>query len=155
MKRSRILLFLPVILLIIPLVVPAMAGTIPEEPVLQAVKEYFRDCRQGCNNLITSAELKKMLDRQEPPFLLDIRKEEHFNRQHIEGAVNIFWYDLGEHLNKLPWNRKIIVICYTGQSSGQVTSLLRIMGYDACSLLGGMDNGWMERSFPIVAECGT
>lgn len=155
MKRSRILLLLPVLFLIIPLIVPAMAGPIPEEPVMRAVKGYFRDCRRGCNNLITSAELQKMMDRKDTPFLLDIRKKRHFNRQHIEGAVNIFWYDLGDHLNELPENRKIIVICYTGQSSGQVTSLLRIMGYDACSLLGGMDNGWMEESFPLDAECGT
>lgn len=125
------------------------------DPLRAAVEQYFTDCRAGCNNLITSKQLKKMISKNQNPYLLDIRKRKHFNKQHIDGSVNIYWYDLGKHLEELPLKKKIVVICYTGQSSGQVTALLKILGYDACSLLGGIDNGWMEESFPLEAECGT
>lgn len=42
-----------------------------------------------------------------------------------------------EKLNLLPTNKPIVVYCYTGQTSAQVTAYLRILGYDAYSLLFG------------------
>ena len=55
----------------------------------------------------------------------------------------------------LPKDKKIIVVCYTGQTAGQVVSILRLLGYDACSLKGGMVNGWMKDQMPIEAGCST
>lgn len=42
-----------------------------------------------------------------------------------------------EKLNLLPTDKPIVVYCYTGQTSAQVATYLRILGYDAYSLLYG------------------
>jgi len=56
-----------------------------------------------------------------------------------------------ENLKYLPTDKTIIVYCYTGQTSAQVTAYLRLLGYDAKSLLYGangfafqemVDRGW-------------
>ena len=46
--------------------------------------------------------------------------------------------------------------CYTGQTAGQATAALRLLGYDAVSLNGGMGtaanapSGWANKGFPVV-----
>ena len=42
-------------------------------------------------------------------------------------------------LNLLPTDETIVVYCYTGQTSAQVTAYLRMLGYDAKSLLYGVN----------------
>jgi len=42
-------------------------------------------------------------------------------------------------LNLLPTDETIVVYCYTGQTSAQVTAYLRLLGYDAKSLLFGIE----------------
>jgi len=79
-------------------------------------------------------------DTANDPLVLDIRKPEDYALGHIPGAVNI---DAGalftpETLAALPTDRQIVVYCYTGQRSGQVVSVLNMLGYDAYSLKFGM-----------------
>lgn len=79
-------------------------------------------------------------------FLLDIRTPENYSEVgHIEGAVNIFWRDLGkpENLEQLPEDKMIVVIGDTAMSAGQVTPILQMLGYDAVTLRGGMV-AWTE-----------
>nr|WP_306770688.1 rhodanese-like domain-containing protein [Isachenkonia alkalipeptolytica] len=83
-------------------------------------------------------------------YILDIRREEDFLQGHIEGSDHIWWYDVGESLEELPEEKRIVVVCYTGQSSGQVVGILKAMGYDAYSLLDGMDRGWEAEGYPLV-----
>jgi rhodanese-related sulfurtransferase len=50
------------------------------------------------------------------------------------------------------------VYCYTGQTAGQVVGALRLLGFDAVSLKGGMGMpanepmGWMSQGYPTVAS---
>ena len=62
---------------------------------------------------------------------------------HIPGAVRYQpKQDLrtDEMLNRLPTDKKIIIYCYTGQTSSQVVAYLNALGYDAYSLLYGVNN---------------
>lgn len=83
-------------------------------------------------------------------YILDIRQEEDFNAGHIEGSHHIWWHELGEFLEEIPEDERIVVVCYTGQSSGQIVGILKIMGYDAFSLLDGIDRGWEAEGYPLV-----
>jgi rhodanese-related sulfurtransferase len=42
-------------------------------------------------------------------------------------------------LNKLPTDKTIVIYCYTGQTSAQMTAYLQVLGYDAKSLLYGVN----------------
>ena len=52
--------------------------------------------------------------------------------------------------------KTLIVYCYTGQTAGQAVAALRMLGYDAISLRGGMGNasnapqGWSNQGYPVV-----
>ncbi len=114
------------------------------------VRGYFRDLPTN-NNLIASHELSEIVDNdQEGYYILDIRREEDFREGHIQGANHIWWYDVGNTLGKLPEDQSIVVVCYTGQSAGQIVGILKAMGYDAYSLLDGMDRGWEAEGYPLV-----
>jgi rhodanese-related sulfurtransferase len=87
--------------------------------------------------------------------VIDIRKPETFAKGHIKGAVNVEIGGLTDYFaNKIkPFEYdKIILACYSGQSSSYSTSLLRLMGYgNVYSLRYGMsgwnpkmDNKWLE-----------
>ena len=62
---------------------------------------------------------------------------------HIPGAFQFTPYQsLGDTqmLKHLPTNKQIIVYCWTGQHSSQVTAYLNMLGYDAYSLRYGANN---------------
>lgn len=84
-------------------------------------------------------------DDKNDPFILDTRKAEDYVKGHIKGAVNIPAADVFKTANlaKLPTDKQIVVTCYTGQTSGAVSYLLGLMGYNATTLQYGM-MGWSK-----------
>lgn len=71
---------------------------------------------------------------------VSVRQADAYAKGHLPGALNVpFGRGMGKDLVKLPRDKKIIVYCYTGQTSAQVMTVLRMMGYDAFFMLGGMD----------------
>jgi len=48
-------------------------------------------------------------------------------------------FRLDQRLLQLPTDKKIVVYCYTGQTSSQVVAYLNALGYDAYSLLFGVN----------------
>lgn len=63
-----------------------------------------------------------------------------YDQGHIEGAIQYTPKNdlkLANYLKTLPINKTIVVYCYTGQTSAQIASFLRILGYDAKSLQFG------------------
>ncbi len=109
---------------------------------------------------VDEADLKEMLDAKDSSiYVLSVRQAKDYAVGHIEGASNIpFVKGMGQSFSELPQNKKIIVYCYTGQTAGQVTAALRMMGYDAVSLNGGMGTkanapqGWSNKFYPVVSE---
>ncbi len=62
---------------------------------------------------------------------------------HIPGAFQFTPYaslGMDEMLMNLPTDKQIVVYCWTGQHSSQVTAYLNMLGYDAVSLLFGSNN---------------
>jgi rhodanese-related sulfurtransferase len=112
-------------------------------------------------NYITPEELKKDLDRGKKHFILDVRKPEDYEKEHIPGAINIFWLDLfsADNLKKLPRDKKIVVVCYVGHTSSQAVVLLKLIGFEAMGLKFGMGQspvegvpvaGWKDFGFETV-----
>ena len=92
---------------------------------------------------ITSNDLFLLLnddDTGNDPFIISVRKPEHYAKGHVPGAVNIGFTALAnkDTLAKLPPDRPIVVYCYTGHTGSQATALLNILGYDATNMLFGM-----------------
>jgi rhodanese-related sulfurtransferase len=81
----------------------------------------------------------------DPPFILDVRDDEAFQRGHLYGVLHFYYKDLfkPEALKNLPPDRQILVYSDTGHESGAMTALLCMLGYDAINLKWGI-TGWSE-----------
>ncbi len=121
-----------------------------EQTIEEAGLRYFSRLSADNNNIITPKALQERLSQGENLFVLDIRREADFRAGHIDTAHNIWWFDIGKHIATLPKDRIILVTCYSGQSAGQVVGALTVMGYEALSLAGGMNGGWLANSMPVV-----
>jgi len=97
---------------------------------------------------VNSAELKQMLDSEEPFLLLDVRNEDEFKNWKIEGrhtppTINIPYFTFLEDpegsIHRVPRDRIIVAVCAKGGSSAWVADeVLRPRGYDVSNLEGGM-----------------
>jgi len=81
-------------------------------------------------------------------FVLDIRPLDAWERDgHIDIGPHdhIDWRVLAEapNLARLPKDKLIVVVGATGQTAGQVTPILRMLGYNAVTLRSGM-TAWTE-----------
>ena len=89
--------------------------------------------------------------------ILSVRQAEDYAKGHIAGAINIpFAKGMQEQFSQIPTDKPVVVYCYTGQTSSQTTAILRLLGYEAYSLQGGMGKeggaGWLGGGYPVVTE---
>lgn len=108
---------------------------------------------------ITPETLSNRLEEDsEDLIVLDIRHESAYEEWHIPGSQNIDVYDeldsdphaAAAALSSLPTDREVVTVCAVGHRSQQATDLLRERGYDAKTLVDGMQ-GWarVHRSAPL------
>ena len=92
---------------------------------------------------ITSEEAKQMMDDGEAFILLDVRTEEEFEINRIEGAVLIPNYKIKERASaELPdKDARILIYCRSGRRSEQAAKDLITMGYTGIFDFGGII-GW-------------
>lgn len=118
--------------------------------------KFLRETKDDWNYILPQ-ELHK-LDKKNI-FLLDVRKKEDYKKAHIKGSINIFWLNIMKHLDKLPKNKKIILICYVGHTASQTLVLLKLLGYQVQVLKFGMGvspnqkvpiAGWMDYGYEIT-----
>ncbi|KTE90738.1 hypothetical protein AT727_24040 [Desulfitobacterium hafniense] len=71
-------------------------------------------------------------------FLLDIREKKEFLKFRFKGSENIPFMQVGYRLDEIPFDKKIILICNTGFTAAQTSSLLNILGYQTWILRDGI-----------------
>ena len=121
-----------------------------EEALSTAGLSYFSELSSESKNLLSSEAVNTLVNDGADVFIMDLRSGDDYAIGHIQGATNIPWFEVGNNIEQLPKDKQIIVACYSGQSAGQTVGVLRVMGYDAVSLLGGMNNGWYANEMPVV-----
>ena len=75
-------------------------------------------------------------------FIVNYFTDTPYDAGHIPGAYQFApggSLEAGEMLKYLPTDKTIVVYCYTGQTSSQVVAYLNALGYDAVSLLYGVN----------------
>lgn len=78
----------------------------------------------------------------EDAVLLDVRTTEEYDSGHLDGALNINWYDadFGEQLIALDRSKTVYVYCKAGGRSAKAAALMREMGFKhVVNLEGGYD----------------
>lgn len=133
------------------------------DPAIQAaIDKYFADMAAAKGTAFESfnfkpASLKEVLDAEDDSYVVySIRKAEDYAKGHIPTAINNpFGAGMQEKFAALPTDKTIIVQCYTGQTASQTTAILRLLGFNAYNLQGGMGSvetkaGWLGAGFEVV-----
>ena len=88
-------------------------------------KPVVKPLTKNIYHSISSFDLKKALAEKETLHLLDVRMEDQYYMQHIEGSKNIPTDQILERLDEIPQDKEVIVICNIGQSSMNVIRYLQ------------------------------
>jgi len=140
---------------------PAVATT--SKAIDDAVKNYFEAIGTTVKDSykIDLPAMKDALAKEaDKYYIVDVRQAKDFAIGHIKGAVSVpYGPDIAKNLDSIKDNSKgktVVVYCYTGQTAGQVDSLLNIYGINTKSLnfgfgMDGFTKGWSaDKSYEVV-----
>jgi rhodanese-related sulfurtransferase len=128
---------------------PAASGTSLSQPqadldLTPIVRDFLARLPEGSYE-VPAAEMAAS-----KPFVVDVRQPEDYARGFVAGAVNIPLRELTQTLSALPSkDQGIVVVCETGYRAAIGMGVLRLLGYKAGSLQGGMA-GWRTANLPVV-----
>ena len=131
---------------------------------IEILRKYLHQTKNDWNYITPLDFYNNYYLKNKDYLLLDIRKEDEYNKFHIYGSKNIFWINIldPKNLKKLPKNKIIFLICYVGHTSSQVMTLLKLIGYNVVSIKFGYGispikeipvAGWLNYGLPIKRMC--
>ena len=95
-------------------------------------------CRDSGNLPITELDDSKLKNA----ILLDVRTPEEYSFGHLDGAMNVNWYDIDfkEKVDDLERSKTVYLYCKAGGRSAKAAAVMREMGFtNVVNLEGGYD----------------
>ena len=87
---------------------------------------------------------------KESLFLLDVRKENDWIKERIDGSHNIYIGLLKDNIESVPKDKHVVVSCDTGYKASIGTSILQMNGYkNVTNILGSMMS-WKKAGYPVI-----
>lgn len=103
------------------------------------------------SNLPVNITVQQAAERfDQGAYLLDVREPSEWNEAHIDGAVLIPLGELAARTAELPADQDILIICRSGNRSGQARDLLRTAGFAQTTSISGGINAWISAGLPVV-----
>ncbi|MQS13900.1 adenylyltransferase/sulfurtransferase MoeZ [Streptomyces kaniharaensis] len=127
---------------------PTVTELIDYEAFCGVVSEEAQAAAAG--STITSQQLKQWQDDEEDIFLIDVREPGEYEIVNIPGAVLIPKNEflMGDALERLPQDRKIVLHCKSGVRSAEVLAVVKAAGFANAVHLGGGVLGWVNQIEP-------
>ena len=132
-------------LLVAPLVIApggdAQAASPERTPVLDSASKFLsgltREVQQHGDIRIKAADYLAMKAKGEPFTVVDVRTKEERAVVCIPKSLGIPLDTLTRHLDKIPHDQRVVVVCHSGPRAVIATSVLRMLGYDNAYALNG------------------
>lgn len=130
-----------------------------DEDIKAAIEQYYKNVAKEteyAKNNMSPKALKELTEQgSEEIYVVDLRSAEDYAKGHIEGAVNLpYGKGMQKEFDKLPTDKTLVLQCYSGQTASQTMAALRIKGYNAYNLSGGMGaeggSGWLGAGYTLV-----
>ncbi|MGW2371294.1 MULTISPECIES: adenylyltransferase/sulfurtransferase MoeZ [Kitasatospora] len=127
---------------------PTVTELIDYEAFCGVVSEEAQAAAAG--STITSKQLKQWQDDEEDIYLIDVREPGEYEIVNIPGAVLIPKNEflMGDALEKLPQDKKIVLHCKSGVRSAEVLAVVKAAGFANAVHLGGGVLGWVNQIEP-------
>jgi CRP-like cAMP-binding protein len=118
-------------------------GALTDVTLLRLDKKRFVSLIKGPSlNFIGYDELLAL--QRDGAAVLDVRPPDEFERQHIEGSVNVPFFSLRMQLKSLNRDKPVVVVCRDGRTSEAGAFFLLKHRYKAFILKGGMESVEVE-----------
>ncbi len=99
-------------------------------------------------------DVKKKMDRGGKFFLVDVREESEFAKDHLPGAIHlgkgVIERDIEARVPDL--NAEIVLYCGGGFRSALAADNLQKMGYTNVISIDGGIRDWREKGYPLTTE---
>lgn len=99
-------------------------------PPYSSAKDPVNILGMHADNILKGFVKPAFIEDIDNAILIDIRSKAEFERETINGAVNIFTPELRERYKELPRDKKIILFCNTGFQSYVASRILIQRGFD-------------------------
>ncbi len=101
---------------------------------------------------ISATELKKMLDRGDDIFLVDVREPNEYEIVSIPGAVLIpkDQFLSGAALERLPHDKRVVLHCKSGARSAECLAIVKNAGFSDAAHVGGGVLAWISQVDPSL-----
>jgi rhodanese-related sulfurtransferase len=101
---------------------------------------------------VTVADVKARLDRSESFYLVDVREESEYARDHLPGAIHLGKGVIERDIEKqLPdTDADLVLYCGGGFRSALAADNLQKMGYTRVASMDGGIRDWRNRGYPLT-----
>ncbi|MEL6416514.1 MAG: rhodanese-like domain-containing protein [Pseudomonadota bacterium] len=101
---------------------------------------------------VSARQAFQLLQANPSVVILDIRTPREFNGGHIEGSININYFDRNfrNRIAELDPNRTYLMHCAAGGRSDASIRILRNAGLTQVYHMGGGTSEWRREGFPLV-----
>jgi rhodanese-related sulfurtransferase len=82
--------------------------------------------------------------------VVDVRSLEEYVAGHIDQSLSLPLDQFSAHLNALPHDRLLIMVCQTGARSVQAYHILQDAGFTQITVLSGGIEAWKAANYPVV-----
>ena len=94
--------------------------------------------------------LYKRWSQHSPMSIVDVRRDDEWSEGHIPDSLHFHLGELPEHLDAVPRDNPIAVVCRTGHRAEIAASMIAATGRQVIAVQGGLPD-WLERGLPISA----
>ncbi len=84
--------------------------------------------------------------------VIDVRRDDEWKEGHIPGALHLHIGDLPQHLDEVPRNQPIALICRSGHRAEMAASMIAATGREVIVVGKGGVPDWAEHGFPVATE---
>lgn len=133
MRRPRVQLGLVLALALIVFLIITLNGAgkaVSSLPAEISVNEAYQKYSQGV-------------------FVLDVRRQDEWDAYHVANTTRIALEELSSRLSELPRDREIVVICHSGNRSGQARDILLGAGFTQVTSMAGGLIAWNAAGYPL------
>ncbi|MCC7386608.1 MAG: pyridoxal-phosphate dependent enzyme [Deltaproteobacteria bacterium] len=116
----------------------------PSEANAKAYEELLKNAKAS-RDAVSAAEAEAMIGAQEA-LVIDVRRPDRYQAQHVAGSINIPLAQLGDSMSRLPEDRDhpIVCVCDLGNISANGMLFLKSLGYSQVKSLSGGIRGWVS-----------
>ena len=89
--------------------------------------------------------------RDSGAFILDVREPDEWNESHVPDSTLIPLGELASHVDELPKDQEIVVVCRSGNRSAKGRDLLLSAGFTRVTSMAGGLTQWKAAGYPTVS----